>query len=50
MTVAAWCEVEADSPEKAMEEAQHVDARDFDYDIATAEVEFNVTPATERVA
>ena len=50
LTVSAWVDVEADSAEEAMREAKGIAARDFEYDLGTAEVEFNVTPEVERVA
>ena len=47
MSVAAWVYVEADSPEDALQQAHSVPARDFEYDLGTAEVEFNVTPRVD---
>jgi len=46
---AAWVEVEADSPESAADEAREMSASAFEYDLSSAEIEFNVTPEVERV-
>ncbi len=48
VTVIGWATVEADSPERAFELAQEVPARDFNFDIDTAEVEFNVDPQVDE--
>ena len=49
VSFSAWVYVEADTPEEAMALARGFRARDFDYDSATGEVEFNVEPAVEEV-
>ena len=48
VSMAAWLDVEADTPEEALEEARASSASSFDYDTGTAEVEFNVEPAVEE--
>jgi hypothetical protein len=48
-TVAAWLYVDADSPDDALEQARGSDARSFETDDGTAEVEFNVTPEVEAL-
>jgi hypothetical protein len=47
MTVGAWIIIDADSEAEAVAEAHERDARDYEYDVGTAEVEFNVTPEVE---
>ena len=47
LEVGAWITVEADSEEAAYLEARDRSPRDFDYDMATARVEFNVYPIAE---
>ena len=43
-----WVEVQADTPEEALELAREYNARDFEVDAGTAEVEFNVQPTVEE--
>ena len=43
----AWIEVEADSPEEAIEEASNSSAGLFDYDATSPDLDFNVTPEVE---
>lgn len=50
MTLCAWKQVEADSPEEAVTEAQEYSASDWDYDMGTAELELNVDPMVEEDA
>ena len=47
MTVAAWLDVEATSEEAALEAADATPASQWEYDMTTAEIEFNVTPQVE---
>ena len=47
LSVAAWLEVDADSPGDAQDIAMDTPASHFEYDMGTAEVEFNVEPAVE---
>jgi catabolite regulation protein CreA len=47
VTATGWVHVYAESEEDAMNQAIDVDARDFEVDRGSAEVEFNVSPAVE---
>ena len=47
ITYAAWIDVEADSPEAAVDEARGMPTSAFEYDAAVAEIEFNVIPEVE---
>lgn len=49
-TVFCWAEVEADTPEQALDAAADLPADAFDSDDSTATVDFNVTPAVEVVS
>lgn len=47
---AAWVEVEADTPEDALEEARGLDfSSGWDFDPGTADFQFDVTPEVEVV-
>jgi len=50
VTFAAWVDVEADSPEAAVEEAKGYSASSFEYDDSTGDIDFNVTPEVEPYA
>lgn len=47
ITVGGSVHVYATSPEAALQEAMDMDGRDFDIDMGTAEVEFNIDPTVE---
>lgn len=50
LVASAWIEVEADSPEHAVQVAADYPTSAFEYDLGGADVEFNVSPAAEPVA
>ena len=47
LSVAAWITMEADSEDEAVTLAHDAMVSDFEYDMGTATVEFNVTPMVE---
>ena len=47
MSMAAWIELDADTPEEAFDIAQSFTPGAFDYDTGTAEIEFNIDPSVE---
>ena len=48
LVVPAWLDVTADSPDAAEEIAANTSASDFEFDLHSATVEFNVSPAVEE--
>ena len=47
LTFIGWVDVEADDKLTALEAANQMSARDFDYDPDTGQVDFNITPQIE---
>ena len=49
LTVPAWIEVTADNEAEAMQEAREQRPQDYETDMTSAEVEFNVTPSVSEL-
>ena len=49
LTVPAWVEVEAENEAEALNEARQQRPQDYNTDMGSAEVEFNVDPAVSEL-
>lgn len=47
LSVAAWITMEADSEDEAVSLAHDAMVSDFEYDLGSGEIEFNVSPLVE---